>query len=234
MTTTLEDHAQLIATARHYVRRPDLTDVPTWADLPKPLAAAVKARSTALKAWDPKRAALSESLRALEGADVADANAIRDAARAGKPLPKAVSRDELARAVEYHLERTKVAHHALDASNTAVKAAMDEHGRALVPQAIARARGALAEHAEKMSQAHEMLTEAADAFRPAAAVLADIRSIVAADMSYDAPNGIPDHRLVEDKQSAPNIHDLLRVLEARGWGEGGTRTKAPRSPELAQ
>jgi hypothetical protein len=217
MTTTLEDHAQLIATARHYVRRPDLTDVPGWADLPKPLAAAVKARMTALKAWDPKRAALAESLRAFDGADVADANAIRDAARTGKPLPKAVSRDELARSVEYHLEAVKVAHHALDRANDAVKDTLTVHGRALVPQAIKRARAALAEHAEKIEQARALLTEAVDAFRAGPEALSDVRDLVS-NMSYTAPNSVPDHHLVLDSRAAPDVHELCQILEQRGYG----------------
>ena len=167
-----------------------------------------------------------EALRALEGADLADATAIKAAARAGKALPAPINQADLARTLEYNVERTRAALATVDTTERAVQAAMTEHGPALVPQAIARARAALAEHKAKVDQAQAVLDEAGASFRTAAEAIRDIQAIVAKDMTYQAPNTIADHRLVTDRQAAAGIHDLIRVLEHRGWGEGGSRTKA--------
>lgn len=228
MIITANDHTQLIATARHYVRRPDLTEIPSWADLPKPLADAVKARAKTLSAWEPLRTALGDSIRALDTADQTDAVALKAAAQAGRAMPKAINRDDLARAVQFNLERVTGAATALDAAESDVKAAMAVHGRELVPQALEVARTALTDHRDRMSDVQAKLDAANEVYRAAAQALADVRDIVAGsgDMQYVPPGGTPDNRLLTDSTSAAHLHDLIRILEDRGWGEGGTRTKA--------
>ena len=226
MTTTLEEYTQLISTGRHYVRRPDLTDVPGWATLPKPLAAAVTARTKAIKAWESARAALGEALRALEGADLADAAAIKAAAQAGKALPAPINQADLART-------TRIQHRA-----DPCRPGDRRHHRASRPSSHDQARprtGPAGHRTRPHSTDRPQGQGRPDAGRPR-------RSWGLVPHRSRGHPRHPGHRRqghdvpVAEHHRRPQVGDRpprsgrhprpdRDVLEARGWGEGGSHTQ---------
>jgi hypothetical protein len=209
----------LISQARFQTRTPELADVPAWADLPAPLARAVKDRDRALDQWAEVESDLAVALAKLEGADVTDATNIRDAARAGTPMPDPLDRTDLARAVEYEIHRTNTARTVLSGADAKVKAALAAHGRALVPQAIDRARKAVADYAALVAEAQATLTRAVDVYRDAPEALRDIRDLVRDNMQFSLPDVLPEHRVKPDGNATRQIHELTAMLERRGWGK---------------
>jgi hypothetical protein len=193
-------------------------EVPGWLDpMPAAIAEAARHRDEVHDRWIELEDCLVVALSALQSADRSDAEAIRDAARAGKRMPKAIDRDALARATMYAYEAFRPANSELTRANATVAHAIEAETKTLTTQAVAVTRAELKTYAEHIAEAQERLNAAADAYRRAQEPLTDVRDLVRADMQYAPPSGLPNHPLTLDRGAMSHLSELCNTLEARGW-----------------
>lgn len=147
-------------------------DVPGWLDpLPAELADAADDVQDAWSRLCDLEDDLQAALATLNAADSQDAAAIRDAARAGKPLPKPVDREELRRQVAYAYERVLPLFAEHSAANGRLRRAIDDNHRLIVTAAITASRAHQAAYSAKVAEARQLATEAEHEFGLATSVL---------------------------------------------------------------
>jgi hypothetical protein len=193
-------------------------EVPAWLDpVPDTIAEAIRDRDETWAKLCDLEDDVQRALGAIDKADASDAQAIRDAARAGKPLPKTVDRDKLRRQLAYAYERVLPVFAEHSQANSRVREAIDAAHRTLVTAAVAEANARGAQYARKLEEARKLAAEAEDEYGRAQGALNWISHLepVRRNVQFTAA-GDGAIRVTSDRMARAHLAEVCRMLADRG------------------
>jgi hypothetical protein len=192
--------------------------VPTWLDpVPDTIAEAIRERDDIWSRLVDLEHEAQRALGAIDKADASDAQAIRDAARAGKPLPKTVDRDKLRRELAYAYERVLPVFAEHSQANSRVREAIDAAHKTLVTAAVAEATARGAEYKRKLEEARNLAAEAEDEYARAQSALNWVSNLkpVRDNVQFTAA-GDGAIRVSSDNMAGAYLANTCAMLKSRG------------------
>lgn len=189
---------------------------PTIADLdyPKHIRTAIDAFEEAWSAWNDADVAIDEAEAALEAAELADAQALKNAALQGKALPKPRDTRELERAVIAAKTVEPARRSESDRLANALEALMREHRITIFNLAIDKALAGVDEYNTRIAATMAEQDAARMSRRAALDGLAMAAELASPDLYIQrgfADPDLPRVRIGEDAEVA-NVVMMLRTL----------------------
>jgi hypothetical protein len=193
-------------------------DVPAWIDpIPDSIAEAIAERDETWTKLCDLEDDVQEALAAIDKADATDAQAIRDAARSGKPLPKTVDRDKLRRQLAYTYERVLPVFAEHSQANSRVREAIDAAHKTLVTAAVAEATARGAGYKRKLEEARRLAAEAEEEYARAQGALNWVSNLgpVRDNVQFTAA-GDGAVRVTSDNMAGAYLANTCAMLKSRG------------------
>ena len=194
-------------------------DVPGWlTPIPTAIAEAAATRDALHDEWVNIEDTAQGCLHAIRAAQTADDRAVREAARAGKPLPRKKSDEEkLRRQAVYDLELAHAAYSRLSAANTAVKEALEAAAPEIDQPTIETSKAELNNYNTHLAEARRVASDAGDAFSRAVRPLVFVSHLESVRSNVQFTAGAdPNIQVTAAHMAAGHVHNTHKMLESRG------------------